>query len=349
MTDEIRFFRTPAGVRVAYRRLGSGPPIVFPAWWFSHQDHLWSHPPARTFFQTLAEHFTVVLYDAPGCGLSDREPPALSLDARVDVLSSLVDHLEWQRFAVFGFSQGGKPAIRYAAERPERVAQLILLSTAAYTPEPPGGAEVWEATKALIRAHWGFGSSTLIEQQAPGADALTREWLVEDARVSIEPETAVAVLEGFGVADVRPFLPRIRAPSLVMHRRDDRSFGFERGREMAAGIANSRFLPLEGSWHMLYQGEEQDVLRAAIAYLDEPTVAARFDEAPEPARPDGLSEREVQVLRLLAAGKSNRAIAEWLVLSPHTVTRHVSNIFDKTGAANRAEAATYAARHGLLE
>ncbi|MGD9891978.1 MAG: response regulator transcription factor [Dehalococcoidia bacterium] len=51
----------------------------------------------------------------------------------------------------------------------------------------------------------------------------------------------------------------------------------------------------------------------------------------------------------MAAGKSNRAIAEWLVLSPHTVTRHVSNIFDKTGAANRAEAATYAARHGLLE
>jgi pimeloyl-ACP methyl ester carboxylesterase/DNA-binding CsgD family transcriptional regulator len=265
------------------------------------------------------------------------------------VLSALVDHLAWRRCAVFGFSQGGKPAIRYAAEQPERVAQLILLSTAASTPVPPGGAAVWEATKALIRAHWGFGSSTLIEQQAPGADARTREWLVEDARVSIAPATAVAVLEGFGVADVGPYLPRIQAPSLVMHRRDDRSFGFERGRELAAGIPHSRFLPLEGSWHMLYQGDDQDVLRATVAYLDEPTVAARFDEAPEPARPDGLSDREVQVLRLLAAGKSNRAIAAWLVLSPHTVTRHVSNIFDKTGAANRAEAATYAARQALLE
>jgi DNA-binding NarL/FixJ family response regulator len=68
-----------------------------------------------------------------------------------------------------------------------------------------------------------------------------------------------------------------------------------------------------------------------------------------PAYPDGLSEREVEVLRLLASGRSNQAIAGELVISVNTVFRHVSNIFAKTGASNRVEAAAYAQRHGLIE
>jgi DNA-binding NarL/FixJ family response regulator len=68
-----------------------------------------------------------------------------------------------------------------------------------------------------------------------------------------------------------------------------------------------------------------------------------------PAYPDGLTQREVEVLRLIAAGRSNPDIAAELVISLNTVARHVSNIFSKTGAANRAEAATYAYRHGLVQ
>jgi DNA-binding NarL/FixJ family response regulator len=69
--------------------------------------------------------------------------------------------------------------------------------------------------------------------------------------------------------------------------------------------------------------------------------------APAPAWPAGLTGREVEVLRLIAAGHSNRAIAQALLISPNTVLRHVSNIFAKTGVANRAEAAAYATRQGL--
>jgi DNA-binding NarL/FixJ family response regulator len=60
-----------------------------------------------------------------------------------------------------------------------------------------------------------------------------------------------------------------------------------------------------------------------------------------------LSPREIEVLRLLAAGRSNQQIADELVISLNTVNRHVSNIYAKTGAANRAEAAAYATRRGL--
>jgi DNA-binding CsgD family transcriptional regulator len=66
------------------------------------------------------------------------------------------------------------------------------------------------------------------------------------------------------------------------------------------------------------------------------------------AYPGGLSKREAQVLRLIAAGKSNREIADTLFRSPNTVANHVRSILAKLGTANRTEAATFAARHGLL-
>jgi DNA-binding NarL/FixJ family response regulator len=81
--------------------------------------------------------------------------------------------------------------------------------------------------------------------------------------------------------------------------------------------------------------------KRANALLGKPAAPAA------PAWPAGLTGREVEVLRLIAAGRSNRAIAETLFISPNTVLRHVSNIFAKTGVANRAEAAAYATRKGL--
>ena len=68
-----------------------------------------------------------------------------------------------------------------------------------------------------------------------------------------------------------------------------------------------------------------------------------------PAYPDGLSQREVEVLRLVALGKTDREIAEELFVSARTVGYHVGNILNKTNSGNRTEAATYATQHGLVE
>ena len=65
--------------------------------------------------------------------------------------------------------------------------------------------------------------------------------------------------------------------------------------------------------------------------------------------PDGLSQREVEVLCRVATGKSNREIGEELVIAEGTVRRHVSNIYNKIGTTNRSEATRYALRAGLLE
>jgi DNA-binding NarL/FixJ family response regulator len=65
--------------------------------------------------------------------------------------------------------------------------------------------------------------------------------------------------------------------------------------------------------------------------------------------PNGLSQREVEVLRLITMGKTNRDIAEDLFISLNTVANHVRNILTKTNASNRAEAAAFAIRHNLME
>jgi ATP/maltotriose-dependent transcriptional regulator MalT len=75
---------------------------------------------------------------------------------------------------------------------------------------------------------------------------------------------------------------------------------------------------------------------------------ARVKTTGRPRQVGGLSEREVQVLRLLAAGRTNRAIADELVLSEKTVARHVSNIFNKLGLSSRAAATAYAYEHAVV-
>lgn len=69
--------------------------------------------------------------------------------------------------------------------------------------------------------------------------------------------------------------------------------------------------------------------------------------SPKPQYPDGLTEREVEVLRLIAAGRSNREIGDDLFISVNTVARHVNHVFAKIDASNRAEAASYATRNGI--
>ena len=70
---QVRFFDDPAGHRVAYASHGSGPPLVFTAWWVSHVENDWEHPGYRAFFEALGRYHQVIRYDRPGAGLSDRD------------------------------------------------------------------------------------------------------------------------------------------------------------------------------------------------------------------------------------------------------------------------------------
>jgi DNA-binding NarL/FixJ family response regulator len=96
---------------------------------------------------------------------------------------------------------------------------------------------------------------------------------------------------------------------------------------------------------------ELDAARATFAQLEAEPDLARVDELARTGSsrgPHGLTERELEVLRRLAAGATNRAIAAELVLSVRTVDRHVSNIFAKLGVSSRAAATAYAYEHNVL-
>ena len=370
MDVPVRFCQTPAGVRIAYQIMGDGPAIVWPAWFYTHLELLWENPRLTHFFGTLAERFSVVLYDKPGCGLSDRDAPAFTLAAQVEALAAVVAAVDRPRFALFGFSQGGPAAIAYAAQHPDQIARLLLYSTRGHTAppdDPATAAAVWDAAKTLIRAHWGFGSSVLIQLSIPDADPALIAWEARLMQAAVDPEVAIRMLEQFLSFDVSSLLAQVQAPTLVLHRRGDQAQPFAGGRELAAGIPGARFVPMDGAWHALYERAEQDVLRHVLAHLDdgdttdgepgtggEPDsllphpATASAERARTPAYPDGLTAREVDVLRLIAAGQSTREIAAFLVIAEGTVGRHVTNLYGKIGARGRADATAYAFRRALV-
>jgi DNA-binding NarL/FixJ family response regulator len=93
---------------------------------------------------------------------------------------------------------------------------------------------------------------------------------------------------------------------------------------------------------------EFEAARGALEELGAAPDLERLGRLAGSSRPGGLSQRESEVLTLVAAGKTNRAIATELFISEKTVARHVSNIFTKLGLSSRAEATAYAYRHGLV-
>jgi pimeloyl-ACP methyl ester carboxylesterase len=109
------------------------------------------------FVERLAGRFTVIRYDKPGCGLSDRDGADLSFDGQVAAALAVADAAGASRFSLFGASQGGQLAAAIAARYPGRVDALALYGMCACGADlaPPA---VRDSVVALMRAHWGLGS-----------------------------------------------------------------------------------------------------------------------------------------------------------------------------------------------
>ncbi|MBX9246663.1 alpha/beta fold hydrolase [Actinotalea ferrariae] len=339
-----------AGRSVAWTATGSGPPLVVAGWWSSHLAVDWRDARFRRFADRLGERVRVVRYDRPGTGLSDRDgPPPASLDEEVAVLTGLVEALGLDDVAMLGASSGAAVAAGAAAALSSRtrgsVRRLVLYGGYARGADI-ASAEARAAMLDVVRGHWGLGSRVLADVFMPGATATERDRFARFQRTFGTPEEAATQLQHAYGLDARAVLPALAAiPTLVLHRRHDRAIPFVLGEDLAARIPHAELVELAGQDHFPWLGDTTAVTEATLAHLEGRDVAA----ASGPAGHDvALTPRELEVLRLVAAGLTDAEIAGQLVLSVHTVHRHVANIRARLGVTSRAAAAAWAARHAGL-
>ena len=279
MRPEIRFVTTSDGVRIAYRTIGVGRPLIFVRGWVSHLEVMWQDASFRSFFECLAHARLVVQYDARGNGLSDRDVHDLSLEALLLDLEAVVDHLNLDAFDLYGQCFGGPIAIAYTAKHPQRVSSLILDGTYARGRDI-ARPERLTAIVAMIRSLWPAAAKVLDEWSAPeaGRDKKPRAFLGD----AVSREVAAELYSlGFSV-DVIDLLPLIQIPTLVIHRAGSRSIPFRLGRELASLIPSAQFVPLEGMAHNPWEGDSRSALLAIGDFLGE---ELEFEEpAPAPVR-----------------------------------------------------------------
>jgi class 3 adenylate cyclase/pimeloyl-ACP methyl ester carboxylesterase len=267
--QHIQFCTTVDGVRIAYSLVGHGPFLVIPPGWVSHLQLQWEHPSARDYLKKGTRNQTFLFYDKHGCGLSERNRTDFTLESEVRPLEAVIDHLKLKRFALFGFSCAGPVSIAYAIKYPRRVSHLILYDSYARG-EAITTEEFRKSFSSLIRSAWGVGSKTLADIFLPGGDVSALKWFTRLQREAATAEMASKLLDLTYNLNVTDLLPRLRVPTLVIHRKGDKAIPFHLGREMASMIPNSRFVPLEGSIHPPFFGDADAVLRIMGEFLGGP-------------------------------------------------------------------------------
>jgi len=279
----------------------------------SHQELIWQAQGYRRFWERLANHHTLVFYDRPGTGLSDRSRTEFSLDSELRDLEIVIDHLRLKRLALLGHGFGGPVAIAYAARYPRRISHLILYATyargAAIATEEVRGSVI-----SLVQAHWGVGSRALADILIP-SDAAS-EFTAKYLRECAAPEVVTKILDFAYRSDVVHLLASLRVPTLVLHRHQDRAIPFRLGREMASLIPNAHFVPLEGKENLPWLGDFESVLRAIAEFLGDPVTVDQAVDSRRPIAPNLTVAVDDPVAQ---EARSFIGTLDWVVLSRYRV------------------------------
>lgn len=338
-----RYATSDHGACIAWAEHGEGAALVMVPGWLCHLHECWTHPAAASALTKLAAEHRFIWYDRLGCGLSDRDGFELSLDADVEQIGTVMDAAGLRTATLLGYSFGVPPAARFAARFPDRVERLVLYSGfsrgMAMMPR-----ESMEAATQLIDADWDMATRMLATHLVPNAGAEDLRWFVHFQQVAAEPRMAARLLEHTWNMDVRADLGAIRAPTLVIHNRDDQAVPRAAGEELAAAIPGARLHLLDGNEHDPFIRDSGSVVEVMLDFAS----GRPLSTPPPPPPPAELTVREREVLRLIASGATNEAIASNLGIAVKTVERHVTNAYRKVGARGRADATRAALSLGLL-
>ena len=379
MEPRIQYAKTSDGVRIAYYSIGSGPALVWMQLILSHVQLEWQRDPAfRTRAEAATRLVTYVRYDHRGFGLSDREVTDYSLAGFTADIEAVVDRLGLRKFWLFGQAGVTTPiAINFAARHPGRVSRLILQNPCARVPQAM--VEQVDALIAMRSGDWRFVSESVTRLLIGWEDEATSRTFSVILRESISMDSFVRFWHAVRDWDANEQLAHIECPTLLLPFRGHFAFGEDLAREMAVEIPDAIVHPIEGDTRDACTDQAVAAMISFVSgmrtgrgtadppaelpaglYLNSATPAPRasvkagddlvVSEPPADVKrgyPDRLTQREVEVLRLIAAGRTNAAISSELVLSLRTVARHITNIYSKIGARGKADATAYAIRHHL--
>ena len=270
--QHVQYCRTPDGFSLAWSRIGQGQPIVRSLGWFTNLEMEWQNATGRRFWQAFARHNEIIRYDARGIGLSERDVEELSLETRLVDLETVVDASGHQRVALIGMSEGGLTAIAYAATHPERVSHLVLWGTFLKA-APRDDSNVWQGLMRLIPSGWGSDSDAFRQMFTglflPDGTAEHNRFFNDMQKASATAEVALKTLVSIGQTDVTELARRIKAPTLIMHRKGDLVVDQKNAHELARTIPGARLVLLEGAnhWMWIQEADTAQLIRTVTEFV----------------------------------------------------------------------------------
>jgi pimeloyl-ACP methyl ester carboxylesterase/class 3 adenylate cyclase len=260
---------------IAYQVAGEGAlDLLFLPGWISQIEQLWDASAVRRFLERLAVFNRLILFDRRGSGLSDSigEPYTLEQEAR-DALAVL-DAVGSERAALLTYGLGGPVGALLAAERPERVGALIMyasIARASWAADYDWAMTVADRVQWTERtvATWGEIDGPGLAVLAPSMadDPALAGWYARLQRLAASPSQARILLNAAAELDVRDTLPRIRVPTLVMHRSQDNAWDPRHSRYLADHIPGARYVELDGVDSFPFIGDSDAIVEEIEEFL----------------------------------------------------------------------------------
>lgn len=352
MTQGIRFCTSADGTRLAFLVDGAGPPLLIVIGTDSDGDLDKPGICSRHWRDVLTRHVTRIRFDARGIGMSQRDPLHVDSQRLQEDIDAVSQAAGFERFNLMGLSGTAAVAVRYAASRPERVERLIIHGGFARGRLRRDSSEQERRELQVLLGMLAVGYGVRDEYGTMFRHAIYKqhfpsqppEFFAELERGVFEriPQAANAAYPPMQFnEDLTAIAPLVRCPTLVMHARFDRHTPLDEGARLAALIPEAQFVITESENHFPLADEPawRQVTEHLFGFLG---VGA------EAAGQLRLTQRQLEVLRLIAAGHTDKETARALSLSPRTVEMHVAAAMRSLGCATRAEAVARASAAGWL-
>ncbi|MBI2169587.1 MAG: adenylate/guanylate cyclase domain-containing protein [Actinobacteria bacterium] len=264
MPSPIRYARS-GDLSIAYRVEGSGPDLLVAPGFISHLEWAMDEPVVARFSERLASFSRVIVFDKRGCGLSDPVSGPPSLEENVQDMRAVLDAVGSERAVIFGVSEGGSTAMLFAATHPVRTAALILYGSYARVLRAPDypfgvGSDEHQVLIDMTMERWGDGVGLSAWAPSAGDDPRLRESWARLQRLAASPAMVRRIFELYRDIDIRPVLPSIRVPTLVLHRRDDRMVPVAMAHYLADHLPDAKLVELEGTDHTFFTGDTRVML-----------------------------------------------------------------------------------------